>query len=319
MTLPRPSQGLRKQASSCMDIRGMPLALFLSNKEEEETEMQTRGLIPLTLSGSLALALAACQQKTSETAKSMATTPAAGAAATETTATTPVAKGAPVTADPVIASQHNATRRRRSWQAPLDSSSRREGSTAYSEERQGAPSAATAREHEVPSGTILRVAFDQTLSTATAKVGDRVPGQLLDNLIAEDGTVVARSESRVVGKVEHVVSSGRLARPAELKFRLIELEPPGGKPVPVSTSTYDRKGETHTKHDVEYIAGGAAVGALLGQIIGRDTESTLKGAAAGSAAGTGVAAATGQLDFEIQAGRTVAFTLEQPLRLPAAR
>jgi hypothetical protein len=39
----------------------------------------------------------------------------------------------------------------------------------------------------------------------------------------------------------------------------------------------------------------------------------LKGAAAGAAVGTGAAAVTGDLDFTIDAGRTVAFTLEQPV------
>jgi hypothetical protein len=163
------------------------------------------------------------------------------------------------------------------------------------------------------------VAFEQTISTATAKVGDTVRGELLDDVLASDGTLVAPSGSRVIGKIEHVVDSGKLARPAELRFRLNELTPKGGESVPITTSAYERMGETHTKRNVGYIAGGAAVGALLGQILGKDTESTLKGAAAGAAAGTGVAAATGDLDFEIQAGRTVAFTLEEPLELPEVR
>ncbi len=171
----------------------------------------------------------------------------------------------------------------------------------------------------MPTGTILRVAFEKTISTAAATPGETYRGELLDDVLAEDGTVVAPSGSRVVGKVENAVASGRLGGQAELKLRLVELATARGSSVPISTSAYERKGESHTKHDAEYIAGGAAVGALLGQLIGRDTKSTLEGAAAGAAAGTAVGAATGQLDFEIQAGRTVAFTLEQPIRLPAAR
>ena len=137
---------------------------------------------------------------------------------------------------------------------------------------------------------------------------------MLDDVLADDGTVVAASGSRVEGKIEHVIDSGKLARPAELRFRLTELETRGGT-VPIHTSAYDRVGKTHTKRNVEYIAGGAAVGAIVGQVLGKDTESTLKGAAAGAAVGTGVAAATGDLDFTIDAGRTVAFTLEEPLRV----
>lgn len=118
----------------------------------------------------------------------------------------------------------------------------------------------------------------------------------------------------MTGKIEHVVDSGKLARPAELRFRLTELETSSGM-VPITTSTYENTGQTHTKRNVGYIAGGAAVGAILGQVLGKDTESTLKGAAAGAAIGTGVAAASGDLDFEIDAGRTVAFTLQEPVRV----
>ena len=113
--------------------------------------------------------------------------------------------------------------------------------------------------------------------------------------------MAASSGSRVVGTVEHVVDSGKLARPAELRFRLTEIETRGGM-TPVRTSAYDRVGKTHTKRNVGYIAGGAAVGAILGQVLGKDTEGTLTGAAAGAAVGTGVAAATGDLDFTVDAG-----------------
>ncbi len=280
--------------------------------------MRTRNFSFLILSGLLAIGLAACRQEASQVAANP--TPAAGAAATAATpASTQPAEVSPVTADPVVANQRNAARRRErrpgsSAARPASGGPTAERNTGYSEERRGLPTAA--REHEVPSGTILRVAFDKTISTATAKTGDTVPGELLDDLLADDGTVVAPSGSRVVGQVERAVASGRLGGRAELAFRLIELSPSRGRAVPISTSIYQRSGESHTKHDVEYIAGGAAVGALIGQVLGRDTESTLKGAAVGAAAGTGVAAATGALDFEIQAGRTVAFTLQQPLRLP---
>nr|MDQ2971119.1 hypothetical protein [Acidobacteriota bacterium] len=209
-------------------------------------------------------------------------------------------------------SQHNAVRRR----ARTTTTTSRSGENAGSSEANRGP--ALRGSHEVPAGTILRVKFDKSVSTATARVGDTVSGELLDDLLADDDAVVAPSGSRVRGKVEHVVDSGKLARPAELRFRLTDLEI-GGRSVPLSTSVFQRVGDTHTKRNTGYIAGGAAVGAILGQVFGKNTQSTLEGAAAGAAAGTGAAAITGDLDFEIEAGRPVAFTLEQPLRLPASR
>lgn len=277
-------------------------------------------VLSTALAGALVFGSAACQQKSTET--TVATSPDAGAVTTTTTTTTtttstaaelvPPADTAVITADPVVVSQRNATRRRAASQARSTTSTGRPG---YSEERpapQSAPAPAAAS--EVPSGTIVRVAFDSPISTATAKAGDTVRGRLLDDLLDERGRVAASSGGRVVGTIEHAVDSGKLARPAELRFRLTEIETRGGMTA-VQTSAYDRVGKTHTKRNVGYIAGGAAVGAILGQVLGKDTEGTLTGAAAGAAAGAGVAAATGDLDFTIDAGQTVAFTLEQPIRV----
>ncbi|HEY3173730.1 MAG TPA: hypothetical protein VGK86_14265 [Thermoanaerobaculia bacterium] len=274
------------------------------------------------LTGAVGLS-AACRK--TETTTAAAATPAAAASeaatttrmTTTTTTTTMTAEVAPaetavITADPVVVSQRNATRRRAGSQ--LKTTSKRAGRPGYSEERPAPEARSSPAVRVVPEGTILRVAFDEPISTATAREGDTVRGKILDDVLAEDGSVVAASGSRVVGRIDHVVDSGKLARPAELTFRLTELETRGG-PVPIRTSAYQRVGKTHTKRNVEYIAGGAAVGAIIGQVLGRDTESTLKGAAAGAAAGTGAAAVTGDLDFTIDAGRTVAFTLEDPIRI----
>lgn len=260
------------------------------------------GLAGLALAGWMTLGGVSCQQKSAETAAPAELEPGT---TTTTTTTTTVADTETVTADPVVASQRNAKTRREKRSRPAGPSD----TAAGSGER---PEAAAL---EVPSGTILRVAFNEPISTATAKVGDTVKGKVLDDVLADDGeTVAVSSGSAVTGKIEHVLDSGKLARPAELRFRLTELETSSGM-VPITTSAYERVGETHTKRNVGYIAGGAAVGAILGQVLGKDTESTLKGAAAGAAIGTGVAAASGDLDFQIDAGRTVAFTIQEPLRV----
>lgn len=262
-------------------------------------------LVALALAGWLTLGTLGCAQKEqTQAAATPAPEMAEGTTTTTTTTTTVVETN--LTADPVVASQRNAEVRRKKPRAQARQSEPRPADTAE-------VSASRPADAEVPAGTILRVSFSQPISTATAKVGDTVSGELLDDLIAEDGTVVARSGSKVTGKVEHVVDSGRLARQAELRFRLTDVETRSGTR-PVATSAYQRTGDPHTKRNVGYIAGGAAVGAIIGQVLGKDTEGTLSGAAAGAAVGTGVAAATGEKDFQIEAGRTVAFTLEEPLR-----
>jgi len=180
-----------------------------------------------------------------------------------------------------------------------------------------AASAAPARENSVVlmPGTRITVVLGQTIATATARAGDHIDGELARD-ITMNGRIVVPKGSRVEGRVVAATPSGTLSQPAALDFTLTELTPPGGLSIPIATSHYSRKGETHTKHEVEYIAGGAAVGALIGQLAGRDTKSTLTGTAAGAVAGTAAAAATGRLDFQVEAGRTVGFTLRKATRVP---
>ncbi len=287
--------------------------------------LRTSSFRQVVLASGVALGLMACRQRgvdtaaatttpAAETATATATTTKTGSPGTAVETTTTTTTTRLVTVDPVEASQHNATRRRA---RPAAAGSPRSGEPAGSSEAQRGP-APSARAHEVPSGTILRVKFDKTISTATARTGETASGELLDDLLAEDDVVVAPSGSRVRGRVENVASSGKLAGAAQMTFRLTDLQV-NGRWIPISTSAYERKGDTHTKRNAGYIAGGAAVGALLGQVLGRDTASTLTGAAAGAAAGTGAATLSGDLDFEIEAGRPIAFTLDEPMRLAATR
>jgi hypothetical protein len=252
----------------------------------------------LVCAGILAISGAACQKKAEDTSETV--TPGATAEVAPTAAPAePIEER--VTADPVAASQKNAARRRKARES-------RPASPPAAE-----PAAApAARTLEVPTGTILRAAFDSEISSKTAKAGDRIEGALLDDVLADDGSVAASSGARVRGEIENAKPAGDLGGRSELRFRIKEVQA-GGEWYPVSTSAYEAIGETHTKKNVGYIAGGAAVGAILGQVLGKDTESTLKGAAAGAAAGTGAAAIKGGAEITIEKGRTVAFTLESPL------
>ena len=253
----------------------------------------------------MALLTIACDSRSKlEAASVPASRPDSSAPApTPAVTASPEASALPVTADPVAVSQRNAERRRQHRITPGEDS-------AAASDKVGVPrsdSREPAREHEVPEGTILRVALDRTISSAMAKPGDSIRGELLDDLMADDGVRVASSGSRVTAKVEQATASGRSGGQAELTFRLSELTPPGGRTAAVASSAYEQRGETHTKHEAGYIAGGAAVGALIGQPASHDTKSTP------------IAAATGDLDVQVEAGRTVAFTLEQPLHLPGMR
>lgn len=164
------------------------------------------------------------------------------------------------------------------------------------------------------AGTRIPVVLRQTISTATARAGDHVTGEVAEN-ITVNGTVVVPKGSRVEGRVVSATPSGRLSGVARLDFTMTELTPAGGQPIAIATSHYARTGKTHTKHEVELIGGGAALGALIGQAAGRDTKATLEGTAAGAVAGTAASAATGKFDFQVPAGRLVTFRLRRAVRV----
>ncbi len=164
------------------------------------------------------------------------------------------------------------------------------------------------------AGTRIPVVLRQTISTATARAGDHVSGEVAEN-VTVNGAVVVPKGSHIEGRVVSVTPSGRLSGVARLDFTMTQLTPASGQPIAIATSHYARTGKTHTKHEVELIGGGAALGALVGQAAGRDTRATLEGTAAGAVAGTAAAAATGKYDFQVPAGRVVTFRLRKAVRV----
>ncbi|HEX9149285.1 MAG TPA: hypothetical protein VF958_09015, partial [Thermoanaerobaculia bacterium] len=144
--------------------------------------MRTRKLETLSLAvlaGALVLGSAACQKRVETVV--VVVTPTAGpvpaAAYTPLPGLQP-ADTSPITADPIVVSQRNAVKRRTATQ------SRKASSASASATREGEPAEPLRAAKEIPQGTILRVAFDEAISSAMAKVGDTLRGKLLDDVLA---------------------------------------------------------------------------------------------------------------------------------------
>ena len=169
----------------------------------------------------------------------------------------------------------------------------------------------------VPAGTSLSVRLGQAISTTTAKAGAAFEGTLAEPLVV-NGTTVAATGSGVAGQVTHVVSSGRLSRPAELSLVLNSLTPTGGSDIAISTQAWSMKGESHKKRNIEMIGGGAGAGALIGALTGGKKGAAI-GSAVGAGAGTGVAAATGKKEIELAAETKLTFKLSEPVAFSVKR
>ncbi len=165
----------------------------------------------------------------------------------------------------------------------------------------------------VPAGTAIHFRILRTISTATAKPGERVPAVLTAPLTA-GGRTIANRGARAVVRIRDAEASGRIGGSARLVFTLSEITLGNGGHVRVRTSNYVREGRAHARHNAAYIAGAGIVGAIVGQAIGHDAEATQKGAAIGAGAGIGAAAATGKFDFEVRAGSRYRLRLRAPLR-----
>lgn len=165
----------------------------------------------------------------------------------------------------------------------------------------------------VPAGTAVVIRLTDDINTGKTSEGASFEGSLASALVVS-GVEVAAVGSKVTGKVTHVISSGRLSRPAELSLVLTSLTPTGGDKVEISTSAWSTRGESHKKRNVEMIGGGAGAGALIGALTGGKKGAAI-GGAVGAGAGTGVAAATGKKEIDLAPETKLTFKLSSPVTI----
>lgn len=159
----------------------------------------------------------------------------------------------------------------------------------------------------IPAGTPLDVRLGQAIDTGKASEGSSFSSTLASPLTV-NGVVVAATGAAVTGTVTHVVSSGRLSKPAELSLTLNSLTMADGEKMDISTDTWSDKGQSHKKRDAELIGGGAGVGALVGALAGGKKGAAI-GALAGGGGGTAAAAYTGKKEIVLAAETKISFKL----------
>lgn len=159
---------------------------------------------------------------------------------------------------------------------------------------------------EIPTGTHVLLRMVNSITTRTAREGDRVYMRTATPIVI-NGEFVVPAESYVEGSVTRSVRSGRVKGRAELGIRIESLTMPSGKTIRVSPhlSSVDSGGseqkveskENAIKQggskgtDAERVAVIAGHGAAIGGIADR----SWKGAGIGAGAGAGVGLATALL------------------------
>ena len=138
-----------------------------------------------------------------------------------------------------------------------------------------------AKLYTVSSGKRIRVRMNETVSSKTAKVGDRFTVIVTEPVYSTTGVVVIPTGSELVGRVDAVKAARKGGKVGEIDASFIQLILPNGAKRAINGSltelvSDDAKSDSEgtasgdkTKHrKVKFIGGGAGGGALLGAIAG---------------------------------------------------
>jgi hypothetical protein len=172
------------------------------------------------------------------------------------------------------------------------------------------PVAAGPKNYTVPAGTSLSVQLPAELSTKTASVGQRISGNLTNDIVV-DGKVVAKAGALVQGSVTQVISGSKTigGKPTlGLTFDNLTFEG-GDRPITARITEVAQKSDKG--RDAAKIGGGALAGGIIGHQFDSD-QGKVVGAIIGAAAGTAAAKKTGK-EVVLPAGTVVGMTLESPV------
>ncbi|MES1242809.1 MAG: TrbI/VirB10 family protein [Acidobacteriota bacterium] len=171
----------------------------------------------------------------------------------------------------------------------------------------------------VPSGTVMRVEFLESLSSQTSEPGDIFRARIASDVV-EDGEVVIPAGSEVVGVVGEAVPLRKVGGQAKLTLRFTDLVLPSGSTVPIHAS-FVGEGRSETRKDAATIGGSAAGGAILGRVLGKGNRSkgAVIGAILGAAVGTAIASRTPGEEVTIDRGTTVDLRLDDSVEVRLRR
>jgi len=171
--------------------------------------------------------------------------------------------------------------------------------------------AAGPKQYTVPAGTSLSAQLPATITTKTARVGDRIAANLSSDLIV-DGKVIAKAGALLQGSVTEVISGSRkIGGTPTLGLSFDSLTVADGGDIPISARITQVAAKSDTARDTAKIAGGAVAGAVIGHQVDSD-KGKIIGALLGAAAGTAAAKNTGT-EVELPAGTVVGLTLNSPV------
>jgi len=172
----------------------------------------------------------------------------------------------------------------------------------------------TPPELTIPAGTPITVRLQESLSSASARPGERFEA-VIDEPVVIDNQIVLSVGTLVTGHVILARPSGRLRHPGELGLTL-DTVTVGQQQIPLTTSNIIARGGSHKKRNLAWIGGGSGGGALIGALAAGG-KGALIGSGIGAAAGTTTAFLTGKKNVGFAAERRLRFRLRDEVNVPA--
>jgi hypothetical protein len=172
-------------------------------------------------------------------------------------------------------------------------------------------------EHTVKADSVVGIRLDQSLSSATAKLEDRVSASVSRDVIV-DGRTVLPTGTRLEGNVTLVQPGSKFRGRARLGIRFHTLVLADGLRVPIQTEAVFRDGESATGATATKVGTGAAAGAIIGAVLG-GKRGAIIGAGVGAGGGTAAVMAGDAKDALLESGTPLTIRLTSPLTLTIER
>lgn len=188
--------------------------------------------------------------------------------------------------------------------------------------------APAARLYTVASGKRFHARMNDTISSKTARVGDRFSATITDPVYSTTGVVVIPAGAEVVGRVDSVTRATKGGKVGTINATFVQLVLPNGYKRAINGSLTDLNADD-AKSDAEgtasgdrmkhrkliFIGGGGAGGAVLGGAIGGG-KGALIGGLLGAAGGFLGDRMTKGEDAEVRSGTEFGIYLNQSISLP---
>lgn len=182
--------------------------------------------------------------------------------------------------------------------------------------------------YTVASGKKIRVRINETLSSKTAKIGDRFTANVTEPVYSTTGVVVIPEGSELVGRVDAVTPARKGGKVGSIDASFIQVVLPNGSKRAINGSLTDlvsddaksdnegtASGDRMKHRKVIFIGGGGAGGAILGAAVGGG-----KGALIGGLLGAGAGFLGDRLtkgeEAEVRSGTEFGVYLNRSISLP---